>query len=432
MRWSHQISSALLALAVVSPALAQQDTTPAPDTTAPQQAVPLDEIRRYVTVFNAVRAAYVEPVADTKLMQSAIRGLLLELDPHSSYLDAEQAKVFEEQSRGAYEGIGVEVQTLKDKVLKVIAPIEGGPAAAAGVLPGDLIVAVDGKQMATITDVEPLRGPTGSSVTLGIRREGQTKVLDIVVQRQTIRLSSVRSRLLEPQYGYIRISTFQADTATDFATHAKRLAEQSAEPLKGLVLDLRSNPGGLLTAAVQIADELLEQGTIVSTRGRLSSSDSHFEATAGQLLPGTDLMVLVDAGSASASEVLAAALADNQRARIIGSRTFGKGSVQSVLPLDNGDSIKLTTARYYTPSGRSIQAVGITPDIVLSPEVSNTAAGDYREAGLGGHLEGELEQENSGLPSGDFLPGDKPIEQALTALKAPPADAASGDAMQAK
>ena len=414
MRLDHRILVSCLLLAGISPAFAQQ--TAVPDPVVVSQQVPLDEIRRYVTVFNAVRAAYVEPVADAQLMQSAIRGLLLELDPHSSYLDAEQAQLFEEQSRGAYEGIGVEVQTLKDKVLRVIAPIDGSPAALAGIQPGDLIIAVEGKPMAVITDPEPLRGPAGSSVTLSVRREGKNKPLEIVVQRQTIRLSSVRSRMLEPGYGYIRISTFQADTATDFAQHARALAAQvENQPLQGLVLDLRSNPGGLLTAAVQVADELLEQGTIVSTRGRLSSSDSQFEATPGQLLENTAVMVLVDAGSASASEVLAAALADNQRAKVIGSRTFGKGSVQSVLPLDNGDSIKLTTARYYTPSGRSIQAVGIAPDIVLKPEGEPIAAGEYREAGLAGHLLGE--EELAQVQSGDFLPGDEPVQQALAALK---------------
>lgn len=414
MRLDHRILVSCLLLAGISPAFAQQ--TAVPDPVVVSQQVPLDEIRRYVTVFNAVRAAYVEPVADAQLMQSAIRGLLLELDPHSSYLDAEQAQLFEEQSRGAYEGIGVEVQTLKDKVLRVIAPIDGSPAALAGIQPGDLIIAVEGKPMAVITDPEPLRGPAGSSVTLSVRREGKNKPLEIVVQRQTIRLSSVRSRMLEPGYGYIRISTFQADTATDFAQHARALAAQAeSQPLHGLVLDLRSNPGGLLTAAVQVADELLEQGTIVSTRGRLSSSDSQFQATPGQLLENTAVMVLVDAGSASASEVLAAALADNQRAKVIGSRTFGKGSVQSVLPLDNGDSIKLTTARYYTPSGRSIQAVGIAPDIVLKPEGEPIAAGEYREAGLAGHLLGE--EELAQAQSGDFLPGDEPVQQALAALK---------------
>lgn len=427
MRLTHSITAVLLLMALASPAPAQQ--VPAAPAATASQAVPLDEIRRYVTVFNAVRAAYVEPVSDTQLMQSAIRGLLLELDPHSSYLDAEQAAAFDEQSRGAYEGIGVEVQTLKDKVLRVIAPIDGSPAAEAGVQAGDLIVAVDGRPMASIIDAEPLRGPAGSSVTLGVRRQGQDKELSIVVQRQTIRLSSVRSHMLEPGYGYVRISTFQTDTAADFSNQVKQLQEQAGSALQGLVLDLRSNPGGLLTAAVQIADELLDEGAIVSTRGRLGSSDSAFSATAGQLLPGTAVMVLVDAGSASASEVLAAALADNHRARIIGSRTFGKGSVQSVLPLDNGDSIKLTTARYYTPNGRSIQAVGIAPDIVLKPQGEPLDAGNYREAGLSGHLQGEDEQEQQ--PGGDFLPGPRPIEQALQALKdlGSPADtaAAAGD-----
>lgn len=417
MRLDHRVLLPLLLLGSLAPASAQPASTASP-VVGHQQQVPLDEIRRYVTVFNAVRVAYVEPVADAQLMQSAIRGLLLELDPHSSYLDAEQAKLFEEQSRGAYEGIGVEVQTLKDKVLRVIAPIDDSPAAQAGVLPGDLIVAVDGKPMAAITDAEPLRGPVGSSVVLSVQRDGVRQPVQITVQRQTIRLSSVRSKMLEPGYGYIRISTFQADTATDFADHANRLREQADSQLKGLVLDMRSNPGGLLTTAVQIADDLLDTGTIVSTRGRLSSSDAAFEASAGQLLADTELVVLVDAGSASASEVLAAALGDNQRARIIGSRTFGKGSVQSLLPLDNGDSIKLTTARYYTPNGRSIQAVGIEPDIVLQPEGEQADADGYREAGLAGHLAGEEEQ--PGSQAGDFLPGDKPVEQALAVLKGLP------------
>jgi carboxyl-terminal processing protease len=412
------LSALLCALAV--PAIAQ--TAPAADSpeaieAAPIRRIPLDEIRRYVAVFNAVRAAYVEPVDDAKLMQSAIRGLLLELDPHSTYFSAEDAKSFDEQARGAYEGIGVEVQTLEDKVLKVIAPIDDSPAAKAGVLAGDLIVAVDGTPMSAMKDSEPLRGPAGSSVVLTLRREGRSKPLEVTVARQTIRLTSVRSRLLEPGYGYVRISTFQADTGADFARHAADLKRQSPGGLKGLVLDVRSNPGGLLTAAVQVADDLLDAGVIVSTRGRLSISDSHFEATPGDLLEGVPVMVLVDAGSASASEVLAGALRDNKRARVIGSRTFGKGSVQTVLPLDNGDSVKLTTARYYTPSGRSIQAVGIEPDVVLHAE-GDTAGLGYRESVLPGHLQGDEEAEAAG-GGGDFLPGEEPIKAALAELKAP-------------
>lgn len=397
---------------------------PAPAAVTDTRQVPLEEIRRYVTVFNAVRAAYVEPVSDRELMQSAIRGLLLELDPHSSYLDAELAQELEEQSRGAYEGIGVEVQTLKDKVLRVIAPIEGSPAAEAGVRPGDLIVSVNGEAMATITDPEPLRGPPGTEVVLGIQREGVQRRLEITVTRQTIRLGSVRSQMLEEGYGYVRISTFQADTASDFARQVEELKQQGGGSLRGLLIDLRSNPGGLLNAAVQVADDLLDAGNIVSTRGRLPSSDSRFDATPGQLLPGVPVVVLVDAGSASASEVLAAALADNGRAVVVGSRTFGKGSVQSVLPLDNGDSVKLTTARYYGPSGRSIQAVGIEPETLIEPEVADERAAQYRESQLPGHLAGS--EEAAGSLAGQFLPGEAPLQAALARLKALAASPAAG------
>lgn len=419
---ARAVLSALLCVLAL-PAMAQTpaaaDTTEAADAVeaAPVRRIPLDEIRRYVTVFNAVRAAYVEPVDDARLMQSAIRGLLLELDPHSTYFSAEDARSFDEQARGAYEGIGVEVQTLPDKVLKVIAPIDDSPAAKAGVQAGDLIIAVDGRPLAAHEDSEPLRGPAGSSVVLTLRREGRSKPLDVTVTRQTIRLTSVRSRLLEPGYGYVRISTFQADTGSDFSRHLGDLQQQSGGALKGLVLDVRSNPGGLLTAAVQVADDLLDEGVIVTTRGRLAISDSHFEATPGDLLAGVPVIVLVDAGSASASEVLAGALRDNNRARVVGSRTFGKGSVQTVLPLDNGDSVKLTTARYYTPSGRSIQAVGITPDVVLQAE-EQSGGRRYSESVLPGHLQGDEETE-AGSGGGDFLPGEAPIAVALAELKAP-------------
>jgi len=203
---------------------------------------------------------------------------------------------------------------------------------------------------------------------LTLVREGRPKPFDVTVTRETIRVTSVRSRMLEPGYGYIRLSTFQADTGADFQKHVAQLQQQAGGKLKGLVLDLRSNPGGLLTAAVQVADDLLEKGNIVSTRGRISISDARFDATPGDLLKGAPVVVLADAGSASASEVLAGALRDNGRARVVGSRTFGKGSVQTVLPLDNGDSVKLTTARYFTPSGKSIQATGIIQDVLLQPE----------------------------------------------------------------
>ncbi|WP_394005307.1 S41 family peptidase [Luteimonas sp. WGS1318] len=385
--------------------------------------VPLEEIRRYVGVFNAVRQAYVEPVEDRKLMSSAIRGLLLDLDPHSVYLEKADAEAFDEGTAGAYDGIGVEVMYLPDGSMRVIAPIDGTPAETAGIRAGDVIVSVDGRSLSP-SDHEgpgPLRGAPGTAVTLGVLRDGERAPLDIRVQRETIRVVSVRGRMLEPGYGYVRLSQFQMDTAAEFNRVVDELKAGSGGRLRGLVIDLRSNPGGLLTAAVQIADDLLDTGKIVSTRGRIPISEAEFSATPGDVLDGAPVVLIVDVGSASASEVLAGALRDNDRARVIGSRTFGKGSVQTVLPLDNGDSVKLTTARYYTPNGRSIQARGIDPDVVLRAE---GAAGDdapraasaYTEAALPGHLRGD---EEDGSTGGEALPGDAPIAAALAELKTP-------------
>lgn len=406
----------------VKPEVKPADSTASKKTDESEASkVPLEEIRRYVSVFNAVKYAYVEPVEDRKLMQSAIRGLLLDLDPHSAYLVRSDAEAFDEDTSGAYDGIGVEVQQQPDGTILVIAPIDDTPAARAGVKPGDIIIAIDGRTLTPEQiDNNPLRGEPGSKTTLTVQREGAKKPLDITVQRETIRISSVRSRMLEPGYAYLRISAFQADTATDFEQQIDKLQAQTGagKSLRGLVLDLRSNPGGLLTSAVQIADDLLEKGGIVSTRGRNPVADATFNATPGDRMRGAPLVVLVDAGSASASEVLAAALRDNKRAQVVGSRTFGKGSVQTLLPLDNGDAVKLTTARYYTPSGKSIQARGIDPDVVLKPDgaVKSTQNGVIiSEAALPGHLRGE--QETSGVGIGDVLEGDAPIAAALVVLK---------------
>lgn len=419
------------------PAMAQDKQPPAtaPEPAKPAKAdakdakdakdeskVPIDEIRRYVAVYNAVKQAYVEPVDDRKLMHSAIRGLLFDLDPHSVYLDKVAADDFDEQARGAYDGIGVELQRQPDGTLRVIAPIDDTPAARAGIKAGDLIVAIDGKPFkADEGDSSgPLRGAPGSKVVLSIVRAGRDKPFDVTVARETIRIASVRSRMLEPGYAYARISAFQADTAADFETQVEKLKTQAGGKLNGLVIDLRSNPGGLLTSAVQIADDLLEQGKIVSTRGRIAISDAEFGATPGDRIDGAPVVVLVDAGSASASEVLAGALRDNGRARVVGSRTFGKGSVQTVLPLDNGDSVKLTTARYYTPSGKSIQALGIVPDVALHPakEAANGGRTNYSEASLPGHLRGDVD-DAPGTNAGEVLEGDAPIAAALAELKKP-------------
>ncbi|WP_256645785.1 S41 family peptidase [Thermomonas paludicola] len=388
-----------------------------PDAVALQSAkVPLDEIRRYVTVYNAIKQAYVDPVDDHKLMQSAVRGLLFDLDPHSAYLEKADADEFNEQTRGTYDGVGVQLQQLPDGTLRVVAPLDGSPAEKAGLRSGDRIVAIDGKLLAAGQgDVStPLRGKAGSKVVLKVVREGVKGTFELSITRDTIRTASVRSRMLEPGFGYIRIASFQASTATDFVKQLDAL--QKSAPLRGLLLDLRSNPGGLLIGAVQIADELLDKGGIVSTRGREAIGNSHFDATPGDRLHGAPLVVLVDAGSASAAEVLAGALHDNKRARVIGSRTFGKGSVQTLLPLDNGDSVKLTTARYYTPSGHSIQALGIEPDVVLHPVDTPRRAPPISEAELPNHLAAESDVQE-GDNAGEVLPGTKPIDAALAELK---------------
>jgi carboxyl-terminal processing protease len=433
----HALFAALL-LSFAGAAFAQQqaperEVSSSDDPDAAESAtskVPLDEIRRYVSVYNAVKEAYVDPVDDKKLMQSAVRGLLLDLDPHSAYLEKSDAREFDEQTQGAYTGVGVELMTMPDRTLKVVAPIDETPAARAGIKAGDIIVAIDGKPVADAGDKDgedagsgPLRGAAGTKVVLTIAREGMPKAFDVTLTRERIRVASVRSRLLEPGYGYVRIATFQADTAADFARAIDKL--EAGGKLNGLVIDLRSNPGGLLTAAVQIADELMDKGKIVSTRGRVAISDAEFSATPGDKLNGAPVVLLVDAGSASASEVLAGALHDNHRARVVGSRTFGKGSVQTLLPLDNGDSVKLTTARYYTPSGKSIQARGIQPDVVLHAlkDATNGGRPDYSEAMLPRHLRGDGDEEMAGANAGEVLDGDTFITAALAELKKPVATA---------
>ena len=399
--------------------------------------IPLEEIRRYVGVYRTVRDAYVDEVSDAELMQSAIRGLLIDLDPHSAYLDRSQSESMEEMSTGAYDGIGVELVLQPDRSLLVISPIDGTPAARAGILPGDVIVAIDGESI--ISDhldeaVTTLRGPPGSRVGLTVLREGEPEPLELTVVRDTIRITSVSARLLEPGYGYLRLSVFQGDTAIELRRHLARLkSEAGNDGLRGLVLDLRSNPGGLLNAAVEAADafldaKALDSPVIVSTRGRQPFANSEYRAHSGDLLNAAPMVVLVDGGSASASEVLAGALRDHQRAVVIGERTFGKGSVQTVLPLDNGDAIKLTTARYYTPSGRSIQASGITPDILASNRETSSAhegADWLRERDLPGHLEGEDERlaERGGQRTGD--PAGEELGERVSADKAEDESAAA-------
>lgn len=389
----------------------------------PPSQVPLAQIKRYVAVFRTVKQAYVDPIGDEKLMQAAIRGLLLDLDPHSAYLDKDASAQLDEQSSGAYDGVGLELIQQPDRSLRVIAPIDDTPADRAGIKAGDVITAIDGKPIdadGVNGAADTLRGAPGTTVTLSIFREGAPTPLRITIKRETIRILSVRERMLEPGYGYVRISTFQADTGAELTKRTKALVAKSDGRLKGLVLDLRSNPGGLLNAAVEAADTFLDAGTIVSTKGRISIADSEFHATPGDVLDGAPIVVLVDAGSASAAEVLAGALRDRKRALVMGARTFGKGSVQTVLPLDNGDAIKLTTARYYTPNGESIQAAGIAPEVVLHPQnkgADNGATSGLRESDLPNHLRGDQEADDGRYALGEILEGESYVQQALARLK---------------
>ena len=371
---------------------------PAPAMPPVPATVPVEEIRRYVAVYRAIKDAYVEPIDDRTLMKAALRGLLSDLDPHSAYLEKEDAEALLQQTEGEYAGIGIEIEQRADRSILVVAPIDGTPAQRAGLRAGDLIVAIDGQSLtadgADAASLE-LRGPPGSEVTITFLRAGETSPRELVITRETIHVDSVTSRMLEPGYGYLRISTFQAGGA-----------------LSGVVLDLRSNPGGLLNAAVEAADALLDDGVIVVTKGRLAFANARYHAKPGDLADGAPVVVLVDAGTASAAEVLAGALQDHRRATVMGSRTFGKGSVQTVVPLENGDSVKLTTARYYTPDGSSIQARGIRPDIVIRGEASR----GLREQDLPGHLRGDDEAAD-GFAMGEVVEGEAAIRQALAYLK---------------
>ena len=388
---------------------------PAPAMPPVPATVPVEEIRRYVAVYRAIKDAYVEPIDDRTLMKAALRGLLSDLDPHSAYLEKEDAEALLQQTEGEYAGIGIEIEQRADRSILVVAPLDGTPAQRAGLRAGDLIVAIDGQSLtadgADAASLE-LRGPPGSEVTITFLRAGETSPRELVITRETIHVDSVTSRMLEPGYGYLRISTFQADTAPAFARHLERLEAQAGGALSGVVLDLRSNPGGLLNAAVEAADALLDDGVIVVTKGRLAFANARYHAKPGDLADGAPVVVLVDAGTASAAEVLAGALQDHRRATVMGSRTFGKGSVQTVVPLENGDSVKLTTARYYTPDGRSIQARGIRPDIVIRGEASR----GLREQDLPGHLRGDDEAAD-GFAMGEVVEGDGAIRKALAHLK---------------
>ena len=326
-----------------------------------------DELKLFSDVLSHVQRDYVEETKSKDLVYGAIKGMLETLDPHSGFMPPETFKEMQAETKGRFEGLGIEI-TMKDGVLTVVAPIEDTPAFRAGILAGDQIIKIDGESTKNLTlmdSVKKLRGPKGSQVTISIMREGLTKLRDFTLTRDVIPVRSVRHELLEKQYGYIRISQFQEKTASDFEKALKALEDESKGNLKGLILDLRNNPGGLLDQAVKVADRFVDSGIIVSIDGRKEEQKQKFPARAQGTLPRYPLVVIVNGGSASGSEIVAGAIQDHHRGIILGTQTFGKGSVQTIFPLKDGSGLRLTTARYYTPSGRSIQAKGIVPDITV-------------------------------------------------------------------
>ena len=352
--------------------------------------LPLNELRVFAEAFDRISRAYVEDVDDKALLEKAIKGLLSELDPHSAFLDAESFDDLQESTTGNYGGLGIEISR-QDGVIKVVTPMDDTPASRAGILPGDVIIELDGKTVRSIgvnQAVDVMRGEPGSDVTLTVIREGKSQPLEVTLTREVINVSSVRSRLLEPGFGYLRIAQFQADSGEEASEAVIEMNEITA--LKGLVLDLRNNPGGVLQAAVSVSDLFLNEGTIVYTEGRLDPANATYEATGRTLMPELPIVVLINEGSASASEIVAGALQDHRRALVIGTPTFGKGSVQTVLPLTNDKAIKLTTALYFTPNGRSIQAEGIRPDLLVERSTVTRIKGNpfaIQERDLPGHLE---------------------------------------------
>jgi carboxyl-terminal processing protease len=376
---------------------------PATETAGSVDELPLEEIRTFTEVFAKVKNDYVEPVDDRTLLESAIRGMLEGLDPHSAYLDQEAYRDLQEGTSGEFGGLGIEVG-VEDGFIKVIAPIDDTPAYRAGVKAGDLIIRLDDtpvKGMPLNDAVDMMRGNPGTQITLTIVREGEERPFTITITRDVIKVRSVRSRTLEPGYGYLRISNFQLHTADDVVREIDSLRKNNSAGLKGMVIDLRNNPGGILSSAVAVSDLFLEQGLIVYTEGRVRDSKLKFNAKPVDVLEKAPLVVLVNAGSASASEIMAGALQDHRRAIIMGQKTFGKGSVQTILPMANEAALKLTTARYYTPNGRSIQAEGIAPDIIVEQLVVEEPKEDaviVTEANLTRHLENDAEGDQDAAP----------------------------------
>ena len=406
-------------------ALSQAQTRPAGEKT-----LPIDDLRVFAEVFGRIKQDYVEPVDDHKLLRDAIRGMLSGLDPHSAYLDEDEFNELRVGTSGEFGGLGIEVG-MENGFVKVVSPIDDTPAQRAGIQAGDPIIRIGEQAVKGLTldeAVKLMRGKPGTKVELQIVREGREAPFKVVVERAIIKTVSVKSRMLEPGFAYVRLSQFQARTSDDLQKAVARLKKTAGGALKGLVLDLRNNPGGVLQAAVGVADAFLESGTIVYTEGRIQDSQLRFEAAPDDIIGRAPMVVLVNGGSASASEIVAGALQDHRRAVIMGQRTFGKGSVQTIVPVNEKTAIKLTTARYFTPNGRSIQAEGIVPDIALQPlEVQEGKKREplLRESQLAHHLDnpnGNAKpatdaEKDSGKKQKPLAERDYPLSEALNLLK---------------
>ena len=370
-------------------------------------------------VFDRVRSDYVEEPDSEKLIDTAINGMLSGLDPQSSYMNPKRFKDMQVQTRGEFGGLGIEV-TMENEVVKVVAPIDETPAQKAGILSNDLITHIDGKEVRGLTlneAVDKIRGKVGSPIVLTIVRSGQDAPFDVTIVRDIIKIRAVRYEVERGDIGYIRISSFNDQTQDNLETAIAKIKEKAGDKLKGYVIDLRNNPGGLLNQAISVSDSFLERGVIVSTRGRNGAETDRATATAGDLTDGKKVVVLINGGSASASEIVAGALQDHKRATVLGTRSFGKGSVQTIIPLGSEGAIRLTTARYYTPSNTSIQAKGIVPDIKIEQELPEElkaqASKTTSEASLRGHLSAGDGEEATG--SSSYVPAEKEKDLQLKA-----------------
>ena len=388
--------------------------------------LPIEDLKIFAEIFGKIKSDYVEDIDDSQLLNDAIKGMLDGLDPHTVYLDPDSFREMNIDTHGEFGGLGLEV-TMENGVIRIVAPIDDTPAHKAGLKSGDLIISMDGVQVKGLSlaeSVSLMRGKPGSEIVLTIVRKDRPEPFEVTLKRAIIQLESVRAELLETGFGYVRVIQFQTGTATSLRQQLARLAREAGTALKGLVLDLRDNPGGVLDGAIQVSDTFLRDGLIVSTRGRAEDSEVTFSASPKDYLNDAPLVVLVNGGSASASEIVAGALQDHGRALILGTTTFGKGSVQTILPMLNGAALKLTTARYYTPNDRSIQATGITPDVVSQPAESSQTldrdASRLRESDLAGHLENELEKDQNATvdtKTDPLLFSDLQVREALNILK---------------